>query len=172
MAKPVRVYWDACTWIAYINEERATPKDDRTGENRFSMCKAVLKSAQAGDVEIVTSALTLAEVCKSEEARNESLGRLPTFLDHEFILVVAVDKNIGIKAQSIQLSGMTGIKPPDAVHLATAQRANVREFHTFDDSLLKKDGQINAVNGHVIKCCKPGEGYQEGTLFEGEDKED
>jgi len=172
MAKPDRVYWDACTWIAYINEERETPKSDGTVENRYAMCRSVLERAQNGQVEIVTSAFTLAEVCKSDKAKNENLGKLPSFLDHEFVLVVQLDKNIGVKAQQIQLSGLSGIKPPDAVHLASAQLANATEFHSFDDRILRKDGQINAESGHAIKCCKPGEGGLTNTLFDPENNED
>jgi len=174
MAKPDRVYWDACTWIAYINEECETPKssDTEEKENRYAMCRSVLERAQNGQVEIVTSAFALAEVCKNEKAQNENLGKLQSFLDHEFILVVQLDKNIGIKAQQIQLSGLSGIKPPDAVHLASAQLANVTEFHSFDDRLLKKDGQISADDGHIIKCCKPGEGDLKNTLFDPENEDD
>jgi predicted nucleic acid-binding protein len=29
------------------------------------------------------------------------------------------------------------LKPPDAIHLATATRMNAEEFHTFDSDLLK-----------------------------------
>lgn len=166
MAKPDRVYWDACTWIAYINEERKTPKSDGTVENRYAMCRSVLEQAQNGQLVIVTSAFTLAEVCKSEKAKNENSGKLQSFLDHEFILVVQLDKNVGIKAQQIQLSGLSVIKPPDAVHLASAQLANVTEFHSFDGKLLSKDGQISADGGHIIKCCKPGEGDLKDTLFD------
>ena len=172
MAKPDRVYWDACTWIAYINEERETPKSNGTVENRYAMCRSVLEQAQNGEVEIATSAFTLAEVCKSEKAKNENLGKLQGFLDHEFILVVQLDKNIGVKAQQIQLSGLSGIKPPDAVHLASAQLANVTEFHSFDDRRLEKDGQINAEGGHAIKCCKPGENNLKDTLFDPQNEDD
>lgn len=165
MAKPYRVYWDACTWISYINEERKITRSDGTVERRFAMCDAVLKQAQSGEIEIVTSAFTLAEVCKSAKAVNENLGKLPHFLDHTFILVVPVNKMVGLKAQQLQTSHVSGIKPPDAVHIASAQVSNAREFHSFDRALISKDGQINSDNGQPIQCCRPGEGQPAPTLF-------
>lgn len=165
MAKPYRVYWDACTWISYINEERSITMKDGTVENRFAMCEAVLKRAEKGEIEIVTSAFTLAEVCKSADAKTTNLSKLPYFLDHDFILVIPVNKNIGIKAQKILCSGLSAMKPPDGTHLASAQRANAKEFHTFDADLLAKDGQINSDDGQTIKCCRPGEGQTGPNLF-------
>ena len=50
--------------------------------------------------------------------------------------MVPVDKDIALKAQILQTSGLVGLKPPDAVHLASAQRANVSELNTFDKRLL------------------------------------
>ncbi len=166
MSKPTRIYWDACTWIAVINEERDVPKKDGTFENRFSPCEFVLNQAKKGEFEIVVSAFTLAEVCKNSEARTKQKSKLPLFLDDPFILILQVDKAIGLKAQDLQTTGKVTLKPADAVHIATAQYRNVEEFHTFDDRLLKLDGDIFGDNGNKIKICKPGEGNPLKGLFE------
>ena len=133
MAKQARIYWDSCTWLAIVNEERSVFKGEgKPPENRFSMCKNIIERAQKDEFEIVVSAFTLSEICRSNEAKTENQSKLPFFLDHEFVLMVPLDKDVGLKAQSLQMSGLFGLKPPDAVHLASAQRANVVEFHTFD----------------------------------------
>ena len=166
MAKPTRVYWDACVWIAIVNEERAVPQgDNKPVENRFSMCKSFIERATDGEFEIIVSAFILAEICKSPKAKSENQSKLPTFLDHNFILMVPVDKDIGLKAQNLQLSGLYGLKPADAIHIASAQRANVTEIHSFDADFLRLDGRITANNGKPIKICKPGEGIPLGGLF-------
>ena len=85
--------------------------------------------------------------------------------------MVPVDKDIALKAQILQTSGLVGLKPPDAVHLASAQRANVSELNTFDKRLLDLDGMIAGIGGNVIKICKPGEGKSLGGLFEGNNDE-
>ncbi len=79
MPKTKRIYWDACIWIAVINEERSVLLKDGSTENRFAMCEAVMEQARSGDLEIVVSAFTLAEVCKSPKAKDENTGKLPNF---------------------------------------------------------------------------------------------
>ena len=166
MARIVRVYWDACTWIAYINQEKNIPLPDGRIENRFAMCDEVLRSAENGDLEIVTSAFTLAEVCKSPEVRDSPMDHLPSFFERSYIFLVPVDMAIARRAQSIQTSGVFNLKPPDAVHLASAQRASVRELHTYDGRVLDLDGQLSGSDGKQIKICKPTEGTPVGPLFE------
>jgi hypothetical protein len=53
------------------------------------------------------------------------------------------------------LAGHPGLKPPDAIHLATACIANVGEFHTFDDRLLALDGVIDRLDGTRLIIKKP-----------------
>ena len=166
MAKRIRFYWDACAWIAYINQEKEIQNKDGTVENRFEMCRRILDGAENGRIEIVTSAFTLAEVCKSPEVKTSPLDNLAGFFDRSFLLMVPVDMAIGRKAQSIQVSGLFNVKPPDAVHLASAQRASVTEFHTFDGGLLDLDNTLTGTDGKPLKICKPTEGTSLGPLFE------
>lgn len=93
------------------------------------MCKNIIDRSEKDEFEIVVPAFTLAEICKSNEAKMENLSKLPLFLDHDFVLMALLDKDVGLKAQALQTSGPVGLKPADAVHLASAQRANVLEFH-------------------------------------------
>ena len=167
MAKvSVRVYWDACAWIAYINQEKAVRKENETIENRFAMCSEVLKLAQDGKLEIVTSAFTLAEVCKNPEEIDSPLDNLPSFFEKSYILIVPVDMAIGRRAQNMLTTGLINLKPPDAVHLASAQRAAVSEFHTFDSKVLNLDEKIGVTDGQPLKICRPTEGQPLGPLFE------
>jgi hypothetical protein len=69
---PKRVYWDACTWIALIQKEKI--RDDKTGrlvEDREQMCRDVIEAAKKGKIEIVSSTLCLAEVCKHPDLRKK-----------------------------------------------------------------------------------------------------
>lgn len=56
MAKLPRVYWDACAWIAYIAQEKAVPLKGGGTENRYAMCKSVLKAAEERKIELVKPA--------------------------------------------------------------------------------------------------------------------
>jgi hypothetical protein len=53
------------------------------------------------------------------------------------------------------LAGHSGLKPPDAIHLATACVANADELHTFDDRLLALDGAIDRSDGTRLVIKKP-----------------
>ena len=154
MTKVTRVYWDACSWIAYIQKEMPGPGKGFQ-EPRFDLCRQVLKRAEAGEIEIATSAFTLAEVCKFPSDPTSPVTNLPAFFDQQYIVLVPVDKQIGVKAQSLQLAGLIGLKPPDAIHLASATVWNVPVFHTFDKTLLDLNGLVMLADGNPLKIVKP-----------------
>lgn len=157
MTKPTRVYWDACAWIAYIARETAIPLKNGATENRFAMCETVLRGARDGKFEIVTSAFTLAEVCKSPDVLSSPVDNLPAFFERSYILIVPVDLSIGRRAQTMQASGLISLKPPDAVHLASALRAEVDQINSFDKKILSLNGKIPSRAGAPMRICKPGE---------------
>jgi predicted nucleic acid-binding protein len=119
------------------------------------MCRPVLEAAERGIVEIMVSAIALVEVL----ARNRTSGiddqRVRDFFDNDYILLVNVDKHLGDFARRLMLAGHPGLKPLDAIHLATACIANVDEFHTFDDRLLALDGVIDRLDGARLVIKKP-----------------
>lgn len=161
-----RVYWDACAWIAFINKEMPSPQNE-IKLPRFEMCRDTLKRAENGDIEIVTSAFTLAEVCKRATDSSSPVINLPGFFDQKYILLVPVDKQIGMKAQTLQLAGVAGLKPPDAVHLASALVAKVPVFHTFDKNLLKMDKQFALDDGSEMSIVRPTEELPMPPLLKG-----
>jgi predicted nucleic acid-binding protein len=170
MAKTPRIYWDACAWIALIAEEKAIPTKGGDPVNRYAMCLNILEAARKGKYEIVTSAFTLAEVCKSSEFESSPTDNLAAFFERSYILVVPVNLYIGRRAQvmqqDIQASGFGKLKPADAVHLASAEKARVMELHTFDDKILALDGKILSTDGTALKVCRPTEGVPLGPLFD------
>ena len=153
---PNRVAWDSCTWIAHIQQEKIRGSDGKTiVEDRGAMCRPVLDAAERGIIEIVISAITLVEVI----ARNRSAGiddqTVRDYFDNDYILIVNVDKQLGDFARRLMFAGHPGLKPPDAIHLATACIANVRELHTFDERLLRLDGVIDRLDGTRLVVKKP-----------------
>ena len=96
--KPTRVYWDACTWIAYLNKEENIRLPDGGTENRFLMCRDVLERAEKGEIEIATSTFTLAEVCKPKGVEIKNFENLPDFFNHSYIFMILVDMGIGLQS--------------------------------------------------------------------------
>lgn len=159
-----RVYWDACAWISYINKE--LPETHPTiKDRRFELCQRTLKRAEDGEIEIVTSAFTLAEVCK--RAENQSGDKnLAAFFEQPYILVIPLDYEIGRRAQALQQAGFAGLKPPDACHLASALITNTPTFHTFDGPLRKLDGTLANNAGIKLRIVRPTEEIPRPGLLE------
>ena len=164
MVKPRRLGWDACTWIATIIQEKV-PMKGGGFENRGELCNYVVEQAARKQIEIATSGLSLAEVCKDPSVKGTDGDVLADFFRNDFILIVPVDRHVGTLARELMQAGHAGLKPPDAVHLASAIVAEVTEFQTFDSKLLNLDGKINRLDGGVLKICKPP--TPPPTLFDG-----
>lgn len=150
----LRYAWDSCTWIAMIIQEKASLPDG-TVKDRAVPCNHVIGLAARKQAEIATSGLALAEVCKHAEVGAFDSDTLSDFFRNDYILVVSCDRNVGTRARELMQAGHSGLKPPDAVHLATALIANVIEFHTFDQKLLNLDGKLKKNDGGLLKICKP-----------------
>lgn len=152
LANKQRVYWDSCNWIGLINEEK----------NKIEHLHHILDRAKKKEIEILTSAFTLAEVFKTscEEAEKslpEEKDRVfEEYLMQEFVVFVQVTWDIGIYARKL-LRRIEGLKKPqDAIHLASAAYYNVDEVHTFDrNHMLPFNNMIDRRDGQKLKICIP-----------------
>lgn len=173
MASVPKYYWDACIWIELITQ--ANP-------DRVKCCRYVVDLAEKGEVEIWTSAFTLAEVWKRKcEGIDVSIQQtkdrnFEDFIEKEFITKVNVDVDVGNLARRL-LRPYPGLgKPQDAIHVATCLLNNVDELHTFDDSdLVDFNGTIPRIDRKKLRICYPPEPPQgpQGELeIDDEEKED
>lgn len=94
---------------------------------------------------IVTSALTLAEVLALRGAKKiaptPKLKRtVIDFFKNEYIAVQNVTREVAELARDLVWD--RGIKPKDAVHVASAIVASVSFFETYDGPLIKKGKKI------------------------------
>jgi predicted nucleic acid-binding protein len=127
----VRRYWDACAFLGWLREE----------QDKVEGCGKVIRAAEAGKLQIVTSALTLAEVLwvKGKNPVPESDRELVRDLfRNSWIVLYQLDRTIGEKAQEVVWKH--GVKPKDSVHVATAMDAGVERLETFDGKLLSLSG--------------------------------
>ena len=128
-------YWDSNTFLGWLAEE----------SDKAPRCKPVLESAEAGNLIIVTSALTIAEVLWLKGEQKVPLSRakqIEAFFRNRWIVVREVDRFIAEDAR--HLVWEKHVKPKDAIHLATALRQDVAidQFDTFDGGLIKLSGQL------------------------------
>lgn len=129
-------YWDSSVIIAYINEERG----------RVDVCKAILDDAEQGKIWIYTSALTITEVLKYKGAKpitKDKKEKLRGFFENDYIRFVQLDRWVGFDAQ--ELFWENGIPTKDALHVASALKAEVDVFETYDnDDLIKKSKTVGS----------------------------
>jgi len=126
---PRRRYWDAACFIAWLGDE----------PERVPSLRPILREAEAGNLVIVTSVLTLTEVLwnrRREVPSAEEAEEIEAFFDHEYILLVNLDRDLASRARRIIWE--RGVRPKDAVHVASALEAEAEHFDTFDDELIMR----------------------------------
>jgi predicted nucleic acid-binding protein len=146
MAKTPKIpvyYLDSCVFLALINKEA----------NRFKVVEAILDDAEARECEVYTSQLTVAEVAFAEQEKkkrtlSDTVENKISKLWHPSAptLLVDVHPNISAGARDIIRQAMKdgwtrgedwSVKPPDAIHIATAILMKAEKFFTYDDRLLR-----------------------------------
>jgi predicted nucleic acid-binding protein len=165
---PKRIYWDACAWIALIQREKIRDPNGVVIEDRETMCKSVINAAKRGEVEIVTSTLSLVEVCKSPLVKGEGEDQIGAYFENDYVILASLDRFVGERGRELMLGGYAGLKPPDAAHVASAAVTDVDEMHTFDRKLLDMNGVVDKADRTKLKICKPGEGGAPLPLLEWE----
>jgi len=117
-----------------------------------SVVDSLLRSARTGELEIVTSVISVTEVALA--ATEKELGSLSTaaltIIDGLWeppspIKLVEVHRLIALDARRLMRQGVPdglALKPPDAIHLSTAMRTARQEFLTYDPRLSKYAGAI------------------------------
>ena len=129
-----RRYWDSDCFLGWFNDER----------DKADACAAVIEAAEAGELEIVTSALTLTEVIKlkghpSLPASREETIRL--FFENPFLVIRNVDRQVAEYARHL-IWTQPALKPKDSIHLATALLSKVPALDTFDGGLIALDRRL------------------------------
>ena len=123
----------------------------------------MLDAAEAGRVELVISTLTIAEVLALKGQAPIPADRAETvrrFFRRKYFLVADVTRFVAEQARDLVWTH--GIKPKDAIHVATALSAGVPFLDTFDVGLLKRTGQVGGEP--LLQIVKPGAGMQQRLL--------
>jgi predicted nucleic acid-binding protein len=166
MATARRIYWDACAWIALIQREEIRDSIGVLTEDRYGMCRNVINAAAQNQIEIATSTLSYAEVCKEPKVKAVAADKLAAYFENDYVLPINLDRAVGERARELLMKGYSKLRPPDACHIASAALSNAEEMHTFDDKLLVLDGQIDKADGTKLKICKPDPGGPPAPLLD------
>lgn len=127
------IYWDSDAFLGWLQAEAG----------KVDLCQGTIERAETGECALITSALTLAEVLwlrggpKIPADKAEKLGR---FFRRSFIKVRPVTRSIAEAAQDVVWNH--GVRPKDAIHVATAIDAQLGCMETFDEALIARSGGI------------------------------
>lgn len=142
-------YWDAAAFLGWLNKE----------PDRYDICDQILADAEAGKCQIVTSTATFAEVFwhKPAPPRNivlPSAAQIVAIKDlfgKSFIVPAELDRPTALLARDLlfTFAQSHGLKPMDAIHLATAIKSRARSglacFDTWDSPLSRLNGELHRV---------------------------
>lgn len=136
MTKKELIYWDSCTFLDWFksNEE----------SERAEKCLGTIEEAKKDNINIVTSAITLTEVIELKNEKPISAKSEETirkFFENRFIIVVNLERWIAEDARNL-IWKFPHLKPKDSIHVATALKNSIQVLHTFDQDLLKLNGQF------------------------------
>lgn len=155
-----RVYWDANVFLAFINDD----------PGRAPELASILDAARRGEIQLVTSVLSIVEVSYAAE---DQLGApISEETDHRIgslwapgspVVPAEIHQGLAEKARELVRVGRAesrSLKPADAVHLATAASLNASDFHTYDRDLHRWSGQLGfAVREPIARAPRlPGTG--------------
>ncbi len=130
-----KIYWDSDCFLGFFKNE----------PNKAEKCDGVIKRAERGEVLIITSALTLAEVLwmrNDSKISQEDADIIQKFFRRSFIRVNNVTRKIAENAQLYVWNN--NIKPKDAIHVSTAIHLKVDALETFDKKLISKSGTVGS----------------------------
>jgi predicted nucleic acid-binding protein len=134
MAPELR-YWDSDCFIGWLAEEA----------DKLDECRGVIRAAEAGNVRIVTSSLTLTEVIKLKGRTPLPIKReaeIQAFFQHQYIIVRQLDRRTAERAR--ELIWRQHIDTKDSVHVATALEAKLTQMDTFDAKLIRCSGKLGS----------------------------
>ncbi|PHS23475.1 MAG: PIN domain-containing protein [Robiginitomaculum sp.] len=146
-----RVYWDSDCFLGWFNDE--------TG--KAEKCDGVIQQAERGEVLIVTSTLTLAEVLwmrGEKKLSQDKAENLQKFFRRSYIRLYNVTRKVAESAQTLVWDN--SIKPKDAIHVATALNLGIETLETFDRGLIKQSGKVG---DPLLKIREP-EAAMQGRL--------
>ena len=148
--KPV-LYWDSDIHIVILEGDK---KDPTLYEGSIFAKEKIEKK----ECFLVASLLVNSEVKQTLIDYPDAAKKFAEVLRRSNVINVATGRRVySLSDDIIEICRKMGrvIKPPDAIHLATALLYEVDEFYTNDGKLLKLNGVLNVPKYSVPKITRP-----------------
>jgi predicted nucleic acid-binding protein len=147
----IKPYVESSVFIAFIKGEKSQgPTRDRDARAIFD---SIIDAARARKFRIITSALTIAEVHKykkypkEQQVTQRQNEDLRPYFRQDYIQIVEIDREVGEKANELCVrcqagSGHQALRPNDAIHIASAQKAGCDVVLSWDSDFISQKGRI------------------------------
>ncbi len=132
MSKP-RLYIDSCDFIEVIKHgEGGAIIPDRL--NDLWYIRKCMEASRAGEIEVVTSMLTIAEVRRADGAPTDRIKRVirSVLTSGKIVTLAEMTQGIAERARDLHWEHGINLGGADAVHVATAVVTGCKEFFTSD----------------------------------------
>lgn len=128
-----RIYIDSCYFIDAI-KYRAGVSIDPDRSKDIGYIRACLLAARDGEIEVITSTLTIAEVRRAEGTPDDNVKKLirSVLTSGRFVKLAEVTQGIGERARDLHWDYGINLSGADAVHVATAIITGCKELLTLD----------------------------------------
>jgi predicted nucleic acid-binding protein len=167
-----RIYIETSPLIDVI-KGRVRVQVDQDRLNDVWHVEACLRAALAGDIEVVTSMLTIAECRRAKQGKppTEEMKKVirSVLASGKVFHLAEVTQTIAETARDLEWEHGINLSGADAVHVATAFRTGCKEFFTLDGrGPIKNATQIKAKLGlNVMRAAQtqilPSD-YRQGKL--------
>lgn len=135
----MRIYLDACSFQRPL-DDRSQPRINIEAEAVLT----ILQLIESGHLELLSSEALRFEIDRIPNPyRKEQATEMLKLATH----VVELNDEIEVQADKLV---KTGVKPLDALHLASALWAKADYFCTCDDRLLKKRNTLKGIATEVV----------------------
>lgn len=135
--RPLQRYWDSDCFLNWLNRDPA----------HGPVCDAIIRECKAGQCQLVTSTVTFSEVFYIRNdhqpiplSKADQVQQITELFAYSWVVSVSLDKYVAELARDLLFEfGSDGLKPPDAIHLASAIHSRaigrVERFETCDGVL-------------------------------------
>lgn len=134
------VYFDACVFLAWLKDE----------EGRADVIATLFEDADKGNLKVLTSALTIAEVLNIQGFKSpipkEQRDKVKSLFANNWIVPKGVNRRLAEISQ--ELVWEYGVSPKDGIHVATAMVYNINTLYSYDSGLTKH-GLLQTSHGSV-----------------------
>lgn len=175
-----RVYIDTCCFIDAL-QHREGMKISADKQDDVWHIQQVLRASLAGDLEVVTSTLTIAEFrrAKADTQPTRELKRLirSILLSGRVVTLAQITQGVAERARDLDWEDEISLKGADAIHVATALVTGCKEFFTADGRGPLKQTIVPKLSKLGLRSIRPADTrllpseYRQGKLTDQESAE-